>query len=585
MVKKYRTNAKGYLRAGKIHQLMGNDLKARNVYQEGLKNIDSNDKLYGVMKQMLGTVSLRLSREQRRRAATSDPNDVQQPRNPRQPRDVMQLPVEIIEKILRYIPFTQLVKLQNVSKSWQKFLLNNATVWSVLDYRQCKKSIRCSTVRKCLQRAKGGVVELYLYNVLPQDDSIIGNEIAPYLLTARLQVLHVDFNVNIFLPSKRGHAMLDTQWRAFRNLTILKIAGCEMLESKELVEVICQAGLPSLRVLHFYGSAVTIPKRFPQLSEWNTTSFKPTILRSLIIDNSGGPMMTPTDDILMFLRLHPELISLSLSRFVLLSTPSLSTIDLANITPHLVELSLTNCSASSTPIVPPTCQKFVIANSSLIPRTTARHSNGVEVYSDGLNNIVPNPDEYRNLRHLDASSNNMLTDQDFGRVLSRCDGTVLQRLDLNGCPKITTASVFQISEFCSALRVLLIGQNSWLTDNGLAALHGLCELQYLDISSTDVTFTGVLRLLAGSDIDADGKRIPLTKLVARIQDDVKTFRKSAGDAGLRLPLQTLVMNSCTGISLQSSNWIRSLGVRVEHDLSSMYDYTNRNRKKRSLYYL
>ncbi|KAK9369605.1 hypothetical protein V1509DRAFT_652343 [Lipomyces kononenkoae] len=583
MVKKYRTNAKGYLRAGKIHQLMGNDLKSHSLYQQGLKNIDNNDTLYGVMKQMHDTVSLRLSRrrqrQRQREAARPDDNGLE-PRNPTQSScDMMQLPVEIIEKILTYIPFTQLVRLQNVSKSWRSFLQKNATVWSVLDYRQCNKSIRFSTVRKYLQRARGSVVELYLYNVWPQDGDIIGNEIAPYLSNARLQVLHVDFNMNIFSPSIRGHAMLDAHWRAFSNLEVLKLAGCEALESNELVQVICQARLPSLRVLHFYGSALTRQKCFPGLSKWETSHFKPTVLQSLIIENSGGSMMTTADDIVAFLALHPQLISLSLSHFVVSSSGSMPTINLANIG-HLVEVSFTNCWFSSTPILPPSCQKFAIPNSSLTPRTT-RQSHGVELYSDD-SDMIANPDEYRNLRHLNISSNTCLTDQIFRLVLSRCDGALLQRLDLNSCPKITTASVFDIAETCPALRVLLIGQNSWLTDAGLAALHGLAELQYLDISSTDVTFTGVLRLLAGSDIDANRKRIPLTSLVAKTQDRVNRYRKSDGDVGLRLPLQTLVMNSCTGISMQSSNWIRSLGVHVEHDLSSMYDYTNKNRKKRKL---
>ncbi|KAK9356796.1 hypothetical protein V1523DRAFT_99687 [Lipomyces doorenjongii] len=581
MVKKYRKNAKGYLRAGKIYQLMGDDVKARQFYEVGLRNVDKNDKLQSVMKQMHQTVSWRLSKREKARSGEtlSDPNDSEL-RN-QQAFDLMQLPVEIIEIIFRYVPFNQLVRLQNVSKSWRMFMLNNPMMWSVLDFRKCnRRSIRCSTLRKCLHRAQGSVSELYLYNIWPRDADIIGNEIVPYLLTAGLQVLHVDFNINIFLSSNRGHAMSDTQWRAFRNLTVLKLGGCEALESKELVELICQSTFPSLRVLHFYGSALTRPKSFPSLSKWDT-NFKPSNLRSLIIENSGAGMITDTEDLVAFLTLHPHLISLSLSHFVVSNSSSTNRfIDLATIAPHLVELSLIHSLFTAAPTVPPSCQKFAIPDSCLKPRTTTRQNNGVEVYSDD-SFCVANPAEYKNLRHLDISSNTILTDQDFLGVLSRCDGTLLQRLDMNACPKITTGRVSQIAEICPALRVLLIGQNSWLTDAALAALHGLRELEYLDISSTDVTFTGLLLYFAGSDIDANGKRIPLTTLAARIQGRVNRYRTS-GDIGLRLPLKTLVMNSCTGVSLQSSNWIRSLGIHVEHDLSSMYDYTNKNKKKRKL---
>ncbi|KAK9376026.1 uncharacterized protein V1513DRAFT_457397 [Lipomyces chichibuensis] len=581
MVKKDRKNAKGYLRAGKVHQLMGNDLKARQFYEIGLKNVDKNDKLQSVMKQMHETVSRRLSRREKPRSGETllDPND-SEPRN-RQSFDLMQLPVEIIEIIFRYIPFNELVRLQNVSKSWRMFMLNNPIVWSVLDFRQCnKKSIRCSTLRKCLHRAQGSVRELYLYNIWPRDASTIGNEIMPYLLTARLQVLHVDFNINIFSSSNRGNAMSDTQFSAFRNLTVLKLGGCEALESKELVELLCQSTFPSLRVLHFYGSALTRPKSFPTLSKWDN-NFKPSNLRSLIIENSGAGMITDTEDLVAFLTLHPHLVSLSLSHFVVSNSAATNRfIDLASMAPHLIELSLIHSLFASAPTVPSTCQKFAIPDSCLKPRTTTRQNNGVEVYSDD-SSCVANPDEYRNLRHLDISSNTILSDQDLSGVLSRCDGSLLQRLDMNACPKITAGSVSQIAKMCPALRVLLIGQNSWLNDTALAALNGLRELEYLDISSTDVTFTGVLLYFAGSDIDANGKRIPLTTLAAKIQERVNRYRAS-GDIGLRLSLKTLVMNSCTGVSLQSSNWIRSLGVHVEHDLSSMYDYTNKNKKKRKL---
>ncbi|KAJ8099351.1 hypothetical protein POJ06DRAFT_198970 [Lipomyces tetrasporus] len=581
MVKHYKNNAKGYLRGGKVHQLMGNDVKALQFYDAGLKSIDKNDKLRTVMKQMHETVSSRISKRQRTMSgeALSNPKK-SEPRK----CDMMQLPVEIVELILRHIPFPQIVRLQEVCRSWQSFILNSPRLWSILDFRQCnKKSIRRSTLWNCLLRAGGSVNELYLYNIWPRDASLIGNAITPYLKKSRLQVLHVDFNINVFLPSRRGHALSDTDWASFSNLTVLKIGGCEVLEEEELVEVICQARFPSLRVLHFYGSTVTRPKSFLCLSELDI-KLRPTNLQSLIIENSGPGMLTHTEDLVAFLQLFPHLISLYLSNFVISGRETANRhLDFATITPQLVEFSLIHSLLYVTLTVPPTCQKFAIPDSALTPRTTTRQDNGVEVYSDD-GSCVANPDEYRNLRHLDISSNTVIKDEDILGALSRCDGRLLQRLDMHACPKITANTVPTIARICPALRVLLIGHNSWLNDSGLAALHTLRELEYLDISFTDVTFEGILLFLAGlteSDVDANGKRIimPHTTLTARIQERVHKCRSSDGSS-LVLPLKALVMNSCTGVSLQSSNWIRRLGVHVDHDVSTMYDYINRSKKKR-----
>ncbi|KAK9325951.1 hypothetical protein V1517DRAFT_350237 [Lipomyces orientalis] len=583
MVKHYKNNAKGYLRGGKVHQLMGNDVKALQFYDAGLKIIDKDDKLRNVMKQMHETVSSRISKRQRTRSGETSSN----PSNSDPLKyDMMQLPVEIVELILRHISFPQIVRLQQVCRSWQTFILDSPRLWSILDFRQCnKKSIRRSTLAKCLLRARFSVNELYLYNIWPRDANFIGNAITPYLKNSRLQVLHVDFNVNVFLPSKYG-PLSDTDWAFFSNLTVLKIGGCEVLESEELVGMICQARFPSLRVLHFYGSTTTRPKMFVCLSELDM-NFKPTNLQSLMIENSGPGMMTHTEDLAAFLQLFPRLISLYLSNFVISSREIADrSFDLATMTPQLVEFSLIHCLLYVTPTVPPTCQKFAISDSAVTPRTTTRQDNGVEVYSDDGSRVA-NPDEYRNLRHLDISSNTLIKDQDILGTLSRCDGRLLQRLDMHACPKITANTVPKIARICPALRVLLIGHNSWLNDSGLAALHTLRELEYLDISFTDVTFEGMLLFLAGltgSDVDTNGKRIvmPHTTLTTRIQERVHKSRCPDGSS-LTLPLKTLVMNSCTGVSLQSSNWIRRLGVHVDHDLSTMYDYINRSKKKRKAY--
>lgn len=48
MVKQDKTDIKGYLRAGKLYQLMENYERALKVYEAGLRRVDSGHKLFKV---------------------------------------------------------------------------------------------------------------------------------------------------------------------------------------------------------------------------------------------------------------------------------------------------------------------------------------------------------------------------------------------------------------------------------------------------------------------------------------------------------------------------------------------------------
>lgn len=137
MIDQNECDCKGYLRAGKILQLLENSNAALAIYQLGLRKVPANDP----NKTLLKGLSNRLVK-QCAPAKAIDPFRV--------------LPIEIVDMILSYVSFSAIVRLLRVSRSWSNLLRSMPRLWANLDFSgSIEKDVSYATLRQYVKSAQG----------------------------------------------------------------------------------------------------------------------------------------------------------------------------------------------------------------------------------------------------------------------------------------------------------------------------------------------------------------------------------------------------------------------------------------------
>ena len=136
MIEQDKSNCTGYLRAGKILQLLEKPDTALDIYQLGLRRAlpsDPNTKLLQGIRDKLA--------KQCAPPKAVDPFQV--------------LPIEIVEIIISHLRFKDTVHMLRVSKSWRDLLSSMPRLWANLDFSNAKKNVRLTTVRKYVKNGQG----------------------------------------------------------------------------------------------------------------------------------------------------------------------------------------------------------------------------------------------------------------------------------------------------------------------------------------------------------------------------------------------------------------------------------------------
>lgn len=136
MIQQGKANCSGYLRTGKILQLLGNHKMALDLYEMGTRKVPSSDP---------NIVLLRGQHEKLARHLA-----------PPKAFDPLQiLPLELAEMTIKYLEFRHIVGLLRVSKSWLQLLTSMPSLWSNLDLSAAKKPVSLGAVRKYIKRSNG----------------------------------------------------------------------------------------------------------------------------------------------------------------------------------------------------------------------------------------------------------------------------------------------------------------------------------------------------------------------------------------------------------------------------------------------
>ncbi|KAL2042099.1 hypothetical protein N7G274_005287 [Stereocaulon virgatum] len=139
MIQEAEQDCMGYLRTGRILKLMGQQNQAMKIYKLGIDKIPWT------------VPDRKLLRIQHARLVYKKRND-----------PLRALPLELIEMTLKYLDFTEVVQLRQVSKSWQQFIDTFPNLWSHLDFSNARRPMALSTVRKYVDRSKGKVTRVSL---------------------------------------------------------------------------------------------------------------------------------------------------------------------------------------------------------------------------------------------------------------------------------------------------------------------------------------------------------------------------------------------------------------------------------------
>ncbi|OCL10956.1 hypothetical protein AOQ84DRAFT_288207 [Glonium stellatum] len=135
MIKIDKKDVRGYLRTGNILQKMDKLDAAIGIYKYGIKNVSVTDENFKLLQGIHDKLTRQLSPPK-----AIDPFII--------------LPVELVEMIIRYLTFRNMVTCLRVSKQWNRFLISRTPLWLNLDLSHARRQVSSKFVRNCIRRSQ-----------------------------------------------------------------------------------------------------------------------------------------------------------------------------------------------------------------------------------------------------------------------------------------------------------------------------------------------------------------------------------------------------------------------------------------------
>ncbi|OCK85880.1 hypothetical protein K432DRAFT_388256 [Lepidopterella palustris CBS 459.81] len=135
MIKIDKKDVRGYLRTGNILQKMEKSQVAIEIYKYGLKNVPVTDENFKLLQSMHDKLTRQLSPPK-----AIDPFAV--------------LPIELVEMIISYLTFRNMVTCLRVSMQWKRFLISRVSLWTHLDLSHARRQVSVAFVRDCIRRSQ-----------------------------------------------------------------------------------------------------------------------------------------------------------------------------------------------------------------------------------------------------------------------------------------------------------------------------------------------------------------------------------------------------------------------------------------------
>lgn len=492
-IRMFEKDPTGYLRAGKVLQLMSKTDIALSIYKHGIsKKVKNADLLQKMHDKLLLSLAP---------AKAADP--------------FAQLPIEIVEMILSYLNFRQIVYCTRVSKQWKMFIDSLPGLWMDLDFSEAKKSIRPAFLSHCINTSKHKVVSATLKHVKEMEKVI-----------RALARSCSEFNsLRIVDGGLQGESLIHNLKSAtnLRKLTLGTSAGVScmtlpglLLGCENLEEFECRSIIPGSVNLHWKGE-------FPKLRRLK-------LIRNYQSPNRSSHILR----IGTLLALTPNLRSLSLNDW---ATPY-DILSLKDTVKQLVELDMT----SDVPSGPVPFPFRDLPQSLRVLRLDVDRPLSSVVLLSPKNFFLPN------LEELICSGTDMasllLSDPDLiskypdpadNRFLRQSNLSKLHTLHVQCTGNADTITSLLALPRLERLRSLHLTHHTKINDE--VAKHiasNMILLQDVDLSSTMITGAGVRALVDG----------------------------------LKPTLRTLKFVNVWHCSSDAPEWAREQGIRVQYSQNS-----------------
>ncbi|CAG8752386.1 4260_t:CDS:2, partial [Gigaspora rosea] len=180
-----KTSAKGYLRAGKLYRLLGQNEMALDIYNKGIKEVKQND-------QLLSTLH-KLAKEMQEKSQKSTVI-----KSTKTCDITVMFPTELVHWIFGCLPFTSLCKASIVSKRWRNLIINSRFLWRNLDFtinRPSKAVVTDQVVSTYVNRGKLQIQKFICHNAGYLSDKTL--KIFRAVPCYHLKTFELSFNTSI----------------------------------------------------------------------------------------------------------------------------------------------------------------------------------------------------------------------------------------------------------------------------------------------------------------------------------------------------------------------------------------------------
>ncbi|KAL8731841.1 MAG: hypothetical protein Q9166_003125 [cf. Caloplaca sp. 2 TL-2023] len=237
---------KGYLRTGKILQLLDKDTVALGIYEYGLRNIPISDPKFQLLREMYETMNLKC-----------------RPRNAKDPLTL--LPAEVAELIISNLDFKHIVSLTRVSRSWRDFLKSSPSLWTSLDFSKAKKNVPKTAIQRYIRFSRGRVTKLVMNRFTTQQPSNLYDIMSfckelhhlefgsGYINTSLIKAVSIAKNLKCLLLSERCETSLDCIGQILGKCPHLVRAEFHYVKVNALARPQWQGDMSQLRILTMIG--------------------------------------------------------------------------------------------------------------------------------------------------------------------------------------------------------------------------------------------------------------------------------------------------------------------------------------------
>ncbi|CAK6434607.1 unnamed protein product [Pipistrellus nathusii] len=397
--------------------------------------------------------------------------------------DISLLPKRAILQVFLNLTLKDVVNCGQVCHSWM-VMTQNSTLWNHIDFSSVKNEVMDKYVTYTLQRWRLNVLRLNfrgcplqaktlrsvslcknLQELNVSDCSKLTDETMKYISECCPGILYLNLsNTSI---TNRTMRLLP---RHFHNLQNLSLAYCRKFTDKGLRYLSLGNGCHKLIYLDLSGCTQISVQGFRNIANSCTG------IRNLTIND----MPTLTDNCLKALVGH----CFHITSVVFIGSPHIS--DLAF---HaLSKCNLTKIRFEGNKRITDSCFKYIDKQYPNISHIYMANCKGIT--DSSLKSLSP----LKQLTVLNLANCIRIGDVGLKQFLDGPSGTKIRELNLSNCIQLGDATIQKLSERCQNLNYLSLRNCENLTDNGFEFIINIYSLISLDLSGTNISNEGLLKL-------------------------------------------------------------------------------------------